>query len=334
MCRLPFKPSVRALRSWLAVCLCGGGLLSANVALPDVAHASCVWPAPDVIWSYPAQDEIDVPLDADLLLVTEGMRADEPIMLDGEPLTAASDVPGHYDLGLLQPNTTYTVAIAAMDQSAGRTVEHSWQFTTGDARGMDERPDAVTILSASSRQLESFDDVPCPRALYANTCFDTGVPVLEAFETDIDAELWAVESVRPDGGDSSWTLYPGECGQPRALDYRFPGAGIRYRVHAILRNGGHASSDSIAAPLELDDDASPSDQRDAGAEMPSNQVRGDAGRRTSTGDDAEASSACAVTDAGRGGAHRVAWLVLGALYALGARRRDRRRWQLPGRSAD
>jgi hypothetical protein len=264
MCRMQSKSVISAalLMAAHAAVLCW------NAAAPDAAHASCVAPDPKVIWSYPAAGQAAVPLDSDLLMLTEGIWDDAQVTLDGEPLSAGSQFVGHFDLGALEPNTTYTVAIKSSGENSP-PVDLSWQFTTGDAASDDDVPLAVTIQSAASVVYEFDDEVTCSPALLANSCFDTGYPTLESFETDVEAVLWVVELFDPNFPDANYRLYPGECGQPRMLDYPGFNASGQYRVHAILRDGSIVTSEPVMVPFGTPDDdpmdpAPPADDEPAG----------------------------------------------------------------------
>lgn len=328
MCRL--ESNVCSSRMLVALS-CVAGVLSL-AAMPSAARASCAGPTPSVIWSYPAQDQVDVPFDADLLMVTEGIWADARVTLDGELVPAGSDVPGHYDLGLMQPNTTYTVAIISSDAHPTPEVDLSWQFTTGDALAEEDVADVVSVLSASARVIDWSEELECDRALLANTCFDTGAPTLHAFETDADAVLWAVELVQQSGA-SMWNIYPGDCGQPRTLSYPWDHTYRQLRIHAIRRDGSMASSEPFVLPLEplepLDGgslEEGPAEPGDADVIEP-----GSSGAELGGMDEAGApSGACAVTQAGRGDGSFVAllgaaaWLVLRRRMVCAARCRARR----------
>ena len=103
MCRLLSKLGISARISATTCAV----LLGWNAVAPEPTEASCESPTPKVIWSYPAADDVDVPLDADLLMVTEGIWGDVQVTLDGEPLVAGSEFLGHFELGALEPSTTY-----------------------------------------------------------------------------------------------------------------------------------------------------------------------------------------------------------------------------------
>ena len=229
---------------------------AAHTAAPDRAQASCVAPKPSVIWSFPAQGATDVPIDADLIMVTQGILEGVRVRLDGEQVAAASMVPGHYDLGELEASSKHEIVIDGVDSLDGnKAFALKLTFTTGSARAAGSGPERVAIVSASGRAVEPDGAAVCTSALYANTCFDTGTPLLESFETGAMAVAWAVERVKT----TSWmTVYPGECGQPRALDYPpSPGEAIKYRVHAIHPDGTIVSSAALAGPLPADDPKKP-----------------------------------------------------------------------------
>ena len=78
------------------------GLLDLTAARS--ARASCLPPQPGVLWSYPANGAIEVPVDADLFVNGElyGLPT-----LGGEPLPRIAS--GIYDLGRLAPQTRYEV---------------------------------------------------------------------------------------------------------------------------------------------------------------------------------------------------------------------------------
>jgi hypothetical protein len=50
-----------------------GGVIALVLATAGSASADCLWPPPSVVWSSPAAGAVDVPVDADLLILTESI---------------------------------------------------------------------------------------------------------------------------------------------------------------------------------------------------------------------------------------------------------------------
>src|SRR5688572_25003361 len=83
-----------------------GGLVVglAALILPELAAAVCQGPDTNLLWSYPGNGSVGVPTDADLFFTGEvgGLPS-----LNGEPLERLAGKA--YDLGELEPQTTYEV---------------------------------------------------------------------------------------------------------------------------------------------------------------------------------------------------------------------------------
>src|SRR5262245_31102308 len=117
-----------------------------------LAQASCVGPEYGLLWSYPANGAMHVPVDADLFV--NGPLTGLP-SLDGEPLPSLAA--GVYDLGQLAPQTRYEV----------RWAEAVIAFTTGDRAEyppLELQPDVLVTRNPS-------DFARCPLVL-PQGCFD------------------------------------------------------------------------------------------------------------------------------------------------------------------
>jgi hypothetical protein len=249
-------------------------LLAGGWAAPQLARASCVGPDTAVVWSYPADGDVDVPLNADLLLITSGLDwTDAVVSLDGTPLDQEKDIPGHYDMGTLKAHTKYGVALnVPLDSSdPTKTKRISWTFTTGDATEPAPASRALHVQSATGRVIQGGEQLKCSDVLFVNSCFDTGEPELDAFdvETSADVELWVIEQVSPTGDLLALSTFPAECGKPQLLREANLGTPSPYQVLGVLRDGTMLTSDNVVTPSPVpettDAGASDAGARDAGA---------------------------------------------------------------------
>lgn len=163
-----------------------------GVALPRVARADCSGDPFGLLWSYPTNGAIDVPLDADLFVNGQLMG---PPSLDGEPLPRIA--PGIYDLGQLEPLTRYEV---------------SWdgaviQFTTGESVSFALREPASDVRVTRN----PVDFARCPLVL-PQGCFDTGQHTGVRFDAG-GSIAWLVDVVSCGGGVRQM-VWPGACGVP------------------------------------------------------------------------------------------------------------------------
>lgn len=240
-----------------------GGVIALVLATAGSASADCLWPPPSVVWSSPAAGAVDVPVDADLLILTESIdlaSAELSIFGDGlieMPLEPGSALPGHYALPELEPNQAHTIAIRPTFESAPITLE----FTTGERRQA-PREGALGLESVSVDHYASGVVEPgfCTDVLFRDSCFDTGVPPLQTFEVDFGLEppgehsLWAIETVYdaeafaylPEADRTRFTPWPAACGAPR----QWGSADAEYRVYNINENGVIRASNTLAQVFE------------------------------------------------------------------------------------
>jgi hypothetical protein len=221
------------------------------VGAPNAARASCAAPT-DFVWSYPADGDLDVPLDADLLFVERGDWTGAVVSLDDEPLRAVKDVPGHYDLGRLKAHTKYRIAVTLADASNQGTPEPlSFSFTTGAGRAGGSDSSTLRVKSSSAHTLRSDEQLTCGDVLSANKCFDTGQPELARFvvETDAHVELWVFELVTKSSHGMVFDSFPADCGEPQLFPHDWPyGEAPSYRIHGVLRDGTVITSQVVPAP--------------------------------------------------------------------------------------
>ena len=243
-------------RSVAVAGLAGTALAFAGLAgTASNAHAICDIPPPSILWSSPAEGAVEVPIDADLLLVTRSvyLNVAQVTLVGGgteRALPAASALPNHFDLGALEPDRDYTVRIT---QEANTLELH---FTTGRVPA----PSAAgeLLLRSVNRDPEASLPELCSDVLRADTCYDTDPPSLYAFEVDdspapVGADtLWLVERMVLDPDPNvDYSLpfrpWPAACGTPMRLDFDL--AGHAYRVHNIGEDGLIRASNALAFEL-------------------------------------------------------------------------------------
>lgn len=227
------------------------------------AQADCIAPTPNVVWSSPAAGAFDVPVDADLLLVTEAfdLESAELSLFDGVselPLERGSALPGHYDLPELEPNRAHTITLHP-EQGDELTVA----FTTGERRASNEDgPVDIVSIDQEPYATELIEDELCRHVLFRNTCWDTGIPRLQTFHIEAAAvaehSLWTMESFRTDlqesvyvdnGPNPSLASWPAACGSPR--EWGALPSDAQYRVYNIGESGIIRESSVRAQAFEL-----------------------------------------------------------------------------------
>ncbi|MCA9712274.1 MAG: hypothetical protein KDK70_40935, partial [Myxococcales bacterium] len=96
-------------RGWLYVAAL---TLSVTIGWPTpAAQASCLRVAPEVVWSYPSANAVDVPIDADVFLILNNSDRPTSIALNGSLVRATG--PRQFDPGPLLPLTEYLVTVEA-----------------------------------------------------------------------------------------------------------------------------------------------------------------------------------------------------------------------------
>lgn len=320
---------VRPRGSWHGGCDCGdmqlhlnsssfgrlviaGATLGATLlSLAPAVHANCALPEGKIVWSYPAEGETDVPVNADITLLMSNWRRPASIELNGETVTGGEQ--GRYDPGTLEPNTAYTVSVVAEGDGLTAEVTLELHFTTG-TDAVDASPVAPVVTQVASEDSAlDFTGEPCPAALAAQDCFDTGQDSLTRLTVSGDeAVAWIVHALpggEEPGPEFGYELWPAECGSPTLVghDTRGGGAGC-YFVTAVDAAGQQARSERFC----IGGEAMPA----GGGGDAAGEPGGDAGVNPSAGSEAGGCSA-----AGGGPGAPVASLLALALVALRRRRR-------------
>jgi hypothetical protein len=228
------------------------------------ALADCIAPTPQVLWSSPAAGAVDVPIDADLLLLTQAIDLDGAELslfvggLRELPLEPGSGLPGHYALPDLGPNEAHAIVVRPAD---GTPI--TIPFTTGERRASSgEGALDLTAVSQERYATGLIEPALCSDVLFRNTCFDTGIPPLRTFEIDAGLEplgehsLWAIETFYPDiqesvylesGPGPYFASWPAACGSPRQWG---SGLGAEHRLYNIGENGSIRESNALGRVFE------------------------------------------------------------------------------------
>lgn len=184
------------------------------------AHAACNNHLIEVYASIPEAEATGVPTDVEIVLFSTGelRRVD----LDGVPMQQTEL--GEWDPGLLEPDTTYEVAVYGPDP----TDPHTFSFTTGAGPAVGAGPtspevDVVREHSAPPANLE------CIELAQRTGCPDHGEATYVSFSIGGSVPAgWVIKS----GGHEEFNqLWPARCGTPWWHGY--PPADGCYFVAAI-----------------------------------------------------------------------------------------------------
>lgn len=178
-----------------APALAGISALVAMTGAPRRAVASCVPQDSGLLWSYPANGALDVPIDADLIVT--GDVSGRPT-LNGVQLTMLEQ--GVYDLGELAAATRYEVrwetAVIGFETASERTLGSppSWG--------------APDLVFTRNQGYERGCGLVPPQG-----CFDTGPPTTLTMRPPTSSVAWLVDLQRCDGSVYTFVV-PSACGAP------------------------------------------------------------------------------------------------------------------------
>lgn len=160
--------------AWVVLATCASASMRAS--------AACVEGAVELLWSYPAEGDSDVPTNAQLQLVLSAKLhgSDWDATLNGEPVTPAAD--GVFSLGSLAADTEYTFRIEGHQQRVSITTKVvELHFRTGS--GTADAVEAPVVVGASPADKD--DAALCARVDARYVCRDT-VPA-DVREIELDA---------------------------------------------------------------------------------------------------------------------------------------------------
>jgi hypothetical protein len=259
-------------RSWLGYTLAAFAFIALLVH-GDVARASCSSPAFEVLWAYPADGDVDVPVNAQLWLLTSSWSSSEMITLNGEPVIGTMQSFGSQviDPGLLQADTDYVLELRFFVGSTDERVVTIAFHTASEPAEAVSASQAVGHTSATG----SYEGHPCEEVVSAQDCFDTGQDTLLTVSTEDDDALgWVIELE----GRGTRAVWPARCGDPSLYSYadsvlhgcllvRKIGPGGLLSEATQYCPEGHIPSDA-AVPEPRDDASVPVGQTDGGVVNP------------------------------------------------------------------
>jgi hypothetical protein len=217
------------------------GLLGLAVGDAPVAHASCAVARFELVWSWPADGDTNVPLDATMQLLTSKKRVGSwAATLNDQPLD--SDSADSFALGGLQPDTDYTFRIVSTDMRIPTEMpEIAVHFRTGAASG-----GVVPAPKVAATRLE--EEFPllserCQATLGAQSCWDTGPAKYRTFDIEDSSAVAYLVSVGDNGYEMLW---PVDC-EPIASELQqFPNdEPICYRVRAVDARGERSEATQL-----------------------------------------------------------------------------------------
>lgn len=240
-------PARRGYRVGAALCL-------AAAMAPRTADASCAQPEAELLWSYPAGGQQDVPTNADLWLLVSGW-SELRVTLDGAELPSLAGGRGR-DLGSLAPNTEHSVSIERLWSGFPAEQPLELRFTTGPGPAPDGPPSApgeVVATIHAERPLSAL----CESVLQTQDCFDTGQNTYFQFEPSGAAQAWLIESAGTYNGVNLW---PADCGPPQL--YLYAESRPCVTLHAIDETGATVRGEEVCTPTG---DGTAMDNRAVGA---------------------------------------------------------------------
>lgn len=191
--------------------------ISATLAQGDGARADCSQPDFDLLWSYPEDGDGNVPINAQLWMLTSTWSSSTATFtLNGEPLSAAAQSFGGVviDPGELEPNTHYTLELRIATDSVPSSEQQlaRIQFVTES-----EAAPSVSAPNIGGHTTElGYVTHSCAQVVAAQDCFDTGQDtLLVVLSEDDDALGWVIE---PESGGPS-AVWPARCGDPSLYGY-------------------------------------------------------------------------------------------------------------------
>jgi hypothetical protein len=211
------------------------------------ARASCVPPAAEVLWSYPAQGAQDVPTDATFWLLAVGSlpRAS----LEGRAL--ALEQTGTFSAFTLSPgaltaNKDYVLKLELppSEGAQGATKSVEIAFRTGAGAGV-TKPAAPTIVN-STQTVEALAASTCPEILAAQDCFDTGQSANKRFELAAQADALAYLVLNSYSGASN--VWPSRCGAPTVRVHAAPELSRSCFTLQAIGKGGALGPETMHCP--------------------------------------------------------------------------------------
>jgi hypothetical protein len=290
------------LRSWQL--WCAATVMSVVCGSPIEARASCVGGPARIVWSYPADGDRGVPLDAEIRVITTAtLRNLYSATLNDTAIDLTAE--GVYIPDGLEPDTDYTFRIVGpKPRSSMEPTSTLFELTFHTSSELASEAPAPQLLgSTHANSVPTLEEL-CMAAYNAGECFDTPRYVYYNLELEPqEAVAWLVTTP----GSSVGKLWPSECNPVLTL---------------------HESQDSEPRCVELQ-----ALSANGALSEPTKYCTGEEGMKASaqTASSEQAStgmSSCAVATLSEqrklGGCASALWLAAVALYFVPRRRSSRR----------
>ncbi|HXU82478.1 MAG TPA: hypothetical protein VN914_13845, partial [Polyangia bacterium] len=238
---------------------------SAVLGTPS-SRASCMPPAPAIVWSYPKDGDVDVPTNVTLWLLLSGWHRPGLVLLDGKEIPVNGFGFGYQPLEPMAPSSPHELTFQATSPGAAPAVTLTIHFTTASGETERQSPTVPTVPYVTASPTRPLSTL-CQSVVHAMDCFDTGQDTHLVFATEAKPFLWVVERVPALMGESPvFTLWPGECDQPEVFlqDAVARNCTHQYRLHALEGTGLRAMSRPFCPAALL----RATDGPDGGAVMP------------------------------------------------------------------
>jgi hypothetical protein len=228
------------------------------------AYADCGGLGPPLVWTFPANDEQGIAINASIFVLTN-RGIPEALLLDDVLLTRLDETPYGFDPGVLEPDRLYTV-----DVVLGGDVDPSETFTfrtspDPQAQAPVPPPTFETITTTQPYQLSEV----CTEVLQANTCADSGEDTYFSPVLLDDVLAWVVDFGDPPlGQGAGHVLWPTPCNPPIFYTFSSFGPGRCMVVRAIGANGLISGPSSpVCIPEDNQDAGSGTINDDGGSDI-------------------------------------------------------------------
>jgi uncharacterized protein (TIGR03382 family) len=226
--------------------------------------AKCVAPRAELLWSYPADGDTDVPTNAVFWALDTRWYAEPVASLNGVLLPAGGEAGDAIErpLGELEPNRDYVLRLDYRTRDDEDAPFYEIAFRTGAGRAERLRAPAVAgdqqTVESKNSPWSALGSAECGAEISAQHCFDTSPNTLIRLKADEPRAIgWRV------GG----MLWPVRCGLPSLYEFQRRSVGEACYDIRVLGPGGLASeSTRYCTKLRVDDSSTTTATDERGTE--------------------------------------------------------------------
>ncbi len=209
------------------------------VSYNSTSHSGCIF-EPTITWSYPAEGDVDVPIDSRFWFTGSGVVS---VSLDGTIINEQNQ-DGHTTgilMPSLEPSQTYNLTLT-FTQSDGAQPPHTISFTTSDQTTPTPPPSEPIIESVVYAH---YSEHPDDNVLFRHACLDGGESEYRIFvQKRGDAFAWTIEE--PYRWESIWPQSLGDLLQFRSEQYNdYERKTTCYNLVAINKAGIRSKSQTV-----------------------------------------------------------------------------------------